>query len=294
MILLLVTVIVIILLLLVEKKKKYVFVDETEPLNRSIGNFMSDLFFQIGNSWSKGETYTWKDKDKARNEFYKNLPEVYPVPKGANIPSYTSHEDDAPSVSAWTVDTDEGKKFWNAMKPYIHDILDEAFIKSGLRIYQSNPIIHFRCSDVPFNRQPWYHLAKYNFYKKALDGYSKVDIMSCNTHISSSKEQEMCKKFADLLSKELEPVKVNLVCGNYIEDFAKMFYAPLVVSPGSSMSFMAGYFGHGKLITTGHFKEGTASECKVCEGDKSDVLLHADVPDYYNVDEVNKMLKDDK
>ena len=59
------------------------------------------------------------------------------------------------------------------------------------------------------------------------------------------------------------------------------------------MSFMSGYFGHGKLITTGHFKEGTDSECKVCEGDKSQVLLHSDISDYYNLNEVNKMLKDD-
>ena len=208
--------------------EKNAFVDEQEPLNRSIGNFMSDLFFEIGNAWSRGETYLWKNKHLAKNEFYRNLPEVYPPPKDVIIPSYKSHEE-APSVSAWTVDTDEGKKFWDAMKPYIHDILDKTFIKSGLRMNQKNPIIHFRCSDVPFNRQPWYHLAKYSFYKNALKGYSEVDIMSCNTHISSDHEQEMCKNFAELLSKELYPTKINLICGHYIEDFAKMFYAPLVV-----------------------------------------------------------------
>lgn len=279
---------IVLVLILILPVQKRTFKDE--PVWRSIGNFLSTHFFEIGNAWSRGETYVWKDKSKARNDFYLNLPDEYPPPQGVQIPAYSSHPEQ-PGNSAWTVDSEEGKQFWDAMKPYVHDILNDTLEKSDVVIDQSNPVIHFRCSDVPFNRHTWYHFAKWDFYKNALKGYSEVDVLSCHTHAASEREESACKKYIELLRQELYPIKVNVVCGHFIEDFARMFYAPLVISPGSSMSFMSGYFGHGKLITTGHFDERSTDECKICEGDRSQVLLHSEVADYYDVDTVNKMLK---
>ena len=266
--------------------------NETGPWENAIGNFFSHYFFEVGQAWNKGETYVWKEHHLSNNDLLKNLPSILPPPNGVHIPKYDSHAE-APGGSAWSVDSEEGKQFWDAMKPYIHRIIDDSLTKSELRITQRNPIIHYRCSDVPFNRHPWYHLAKYNFYKDALKGYNSVDIFSCHTHASKDNNKETCHKYVELLTKELETngIKVNVMCGHFIEDFAKMFYAPLVISPGSSMSFMAGYFGHGKLITTGHEKEGTDAKCTICTGE---YLLHSQVPDYFDVDAVHKMLKDDK
>lgn len=263
--------------------------DESDPEKTSIGNCLSRLFFNIGNSWRKGETYHWKTQHLAKNDFYLNLPSDYEPLKGLQVPKYKTEDYDG--GSAWQVDTEEGKIFWDTMKPYIHKTLDETLEKSGLFMNQKNPIIHFRCSDVPFNRHSWYHLAKWDFYRKALNGHSEVDVLMCPIVGATEDNKKACHQYIEFLKKELSPVKVNVSCGHFLEDFARMFYGPLVISPGSSMSFMSGYFGHGKLVTTGHFEEGSSDTCKICEGDKSSVLLHSDVPDYHDVENVNKMLK---
>ena len=269
--------------------------DDNKSWVNAIGNVLSSYFYLMGKAWHKGERFKSEWIQGFVNDFYLNLPRELDPPTGVSIPDYKSHEGGFEVVSAWTVDTDEGKAFWDAMKPYVHNIIKESLEKSNLVIEQKNPVLHFRCSDGPFNRLGSYNFAKYQFFKDSLKGYKKVDIISCHTHQSSEENKVACKKYVDYLVGELESegLEVNVICEHYFEDFSRMFYAPLVISHGSSMSFMAGYFGHGKLLTTGHIWDEFAefTECKICSHPRSAQLLHDEVADYYDVERVHQQLK---
>ena len=261
-----------------------------------IGNILTAYFYLMGKAWHKGERFKSDWIQGFVNDFYLNLPRELDPPTGISIPDYkVLSKGGTDDVSAWIVDTDEGKAFWDAMKPYVHNIIKESLEKSNLVIEQKNPVLHFRCSDGPFNRLGGYHFGKYQFFKDSLKGYKTVDIISCHTHQSSEENKVACKKYVDYLVGELESegLEVNVLCEHYFEDFSRMFYAPLVISHGSSMSFMAGYFGHGKLLTTGHIWDEFAefTECKICSHPRSAQLLHDEVADYYDVERVHQQLK---
>lgn len=255
----------------------------------SIGNILCSYFYKMGNSWSKGETFVWDEQFK--NEFYKNLPTKLDPPKDVKIPAYKNNRTSFENLSAWICDSEEAVNFWKSMKPFVHKIIGEALEKSGLRVNQTKPVIHFRCSDVPFRKSDDYHFQKYKFFKDAVGSDNEVEIITCHTHLSEVKNQKACSKYVELLIKELSPTKATVQCRHYFEDFAVMFYAPKVISTGSSMSFMAGFFGHGEFITAGHFTEGSENTCKICKYSGVDVL-HSDVSDYYDIDSVHKKLVD--
>lgn len=266
---------------------------ENKSWVNAIGNVLSNYFYGMGTAWHKKETYKCEWISEFVNDFYKALPREIPYPQGLSVPEYKSHLG-YEGVSAWTVDSDEGKRFWEVLKPYVHDIIDKALKQSGLFVEQKVPVIHFRCSDVPFNRMGSYHLVKYQFYKDGLLGQSDVDIISCHTHLSDEKNAKACQEYVDLLVNELRPIKSNIKCRHYFEDFAHMFYAPLVLSTGSSMSFMAGFFGHGKFLTAGHMFDEfkNTPDCTICSHPTSINLMHRDVADYYDIPDVHKLLLD--
>lgn len=194
--------------------------------------------------------------------------------------------------------------FWTCMKPLIHEILDNAFKKTGINSPIDCPVIHFRCSDVPFQRHPDYHLVKYNFYKKALEdinsktslNYSKVRILYSNGHLADEKNAKACDVYANTLKKYLEDLnyEVNIVANSDIDDFANLFYAPAVIATVSSYSFMSGFFGDGIYISVENLSEDQEkSDCDAC----SELmysgfhLKHKEVDDYYNTDNVISMLR---
>lgn len=262
----------------------------------AIGNILCSYFYLMGKAWHKGEKFKSEWIHEFVNDFYLNLPREIDPPPNANIPNYdNSKRGGFEVVSSWVVDSEEAKAFWDAMKPHVHDIIKNSLEKSNLVIEQKNPVLHFRCSDVPFNRQGGYRFSKYQFFKDSLKGYKEVDILACHTHLSEEKNKKACEKYVEYLKKELEAegIKVNIACGHYFEDFARMFYAPVVISHGSSMSFMAGYFGNGELLTTGHIWDEFAdfTDCKICSHPRSAQLLHSEVKDYYDVDTVHQQLK---
>ena len=251
----------------------------------SIGNILCVYFYDMGCSWRDGKKFILGSNDD--REFYKNFPVEVEIPD--DLPDLPILKDSLDPVTVWNIQTNDVQEFWAKMKPYIHKILDDTLEKSGLKMEQKVPVIHFRCADTPFNRHPEYHLQKYTFYKKALEGYSEADIVSCNTHLASEDDKKTCQKYIEYIQKELNPIKLNAVCGTINEDFARMFYAPVCISTGSSMSFFAGYFGKGTFITGGHYDEKNKTKCLICDLGTHE-LLHSEVVDYYDVETIHKQL----
>jgi len=210
----------------------------------NIGNILCTYFYDMGCHWRDGKKFMLNSIDD--RDFYKNFPTEVDIP--VDLPTLPVLKGEPDPFDVWHLQTDEALEFWSKMKPYIHKILGETLVKSGLQIEQKNPVIHFRCADIPFNKHRDYHLLKYDFYKQAIAGQKEVDIIYCNTHKTSELEQKACDEYAEYLKNELAPVKANIVCGTINEDFARMFYAPMCISSGSSMSFMAGYFGKGTFV----------------------------------------------
>jgi len=275
-----------------------------------IGNCLSSYFHTMGlaileKSNFKNEEYTqnflkylpteiiYEDSDMCKN-IYKCFEE-----------NGVTYENSKFAWSAeWFIRDDNQMKFWICMKPLINYILDEAFKKTGINTPVDCPIIHFRCSDVPFGRQNQYHFAKYDFYKKALDDikqktglqYNKVKILYSNGHLSTQEYGNACDKYCSSLKKYLEDLNydVEVYSNTDIEDFANMFYAPATIGTVSSYSFMSGFFGNGIYITNEHIiEEEVKSECNLCKEwmYESYKLKHNSVFDYMDTENVISLLR---
>ncbi len=117
-----------------------------------------------------------------------------------------------------------------------------------------------------------------------------------SSHKSINKNKECCSFYVDQLKLYLESFnyKIIIECNDINTDFALMFYAPAVISNGSSMSFMSGFFGNGIFISEGHFREIDGKiEKNNNHGDwlvEGYSILHKDVKNYYDKEEVLKLL----
>jgi len=148
------------------------------------------------------------------------------------------------------------------LKFTIHKIIHEALEKNNLNKNVKFPIIHFRCSDVPFIKHSKYYLQKYSFFKKALKKYNfhndkTVIIMSYIYHKSNDDKNIASMKYLHNLKNYISNLGYNCIIQSKtpIEDFYDLFNSPYVISTGGSFSFMSGFFGHGKFISTEHRDE---------------------------------------
>ncbi len=113
-----------------------------------------------------------------------------------------------------------------------------------------NVIIHYRCSDAPFNHSIHYEMVKYSWYLEALNiaknhvDINQITILACYQHKSNVCEANICDIYAhDLMDYLSERVKaeIKIGCGSVEDDFLAMAHADCLISPSSSLSFMAGY-----------------------------------------------------
>jgi len=205
----------------------------------------------------------------------------------------------AESRALWFILDNNNILFWTSMKPLVKKILNDMFTKSHLNIPVDCPVIHFRCADTPFIKQRQYHLVKYEYYKKALElinlksgkNYNKVILLSCHTHEAPILNQEKCMDYNNSLKSYLNSIgyEVDKQCDSNINDFAKLFYAPAVVSNVSSYSFMTGFFGKGIFVSSEFNEENnTEKACTICDGwmIKNYQIKHKLINDYYDTNDV--------
>jgi len=184
------------------------------------------------------------------------------------------------------------------LKPTVQKIMEDAFIASDMVKDVDTPVIHFRCADTPFIRNDAYHFQKYRFFKDALDDLESenrsVILMNCSSHLSQNREKDICATYADSITDYLkeEGYTATRVCGDNLDDFATLFYAPAVISTASSFSFMSGFFGKGQFISTSHEPDANTPVCEDCKEFRHGYnLYHNDVPDYYDVEDVKARLR---
>jgi hypothetical protein len=305
-ILLIIIIILIILLILFNKK-------ETFKIPPNIGNFLVGYFFSFGKSMFKQENFIYNLDKEDEITFFNHIPRniIYDnnikndlIKNNITDDFFIKYDDPAPS---WIIISKNLENYWLTLRPYISNIMNDAFIKSNIVKKVDCPVIHFRCADVPFMRHNVYHLQKYKFFKQALDTFNerlklktnKVIILYSNTHRSQDKEQTACNVYLNSFKKYLNDnnYNVEISSNSSIEDLSILFYAPAVISTCSSFSFIGGFFNinykTNNFISAGHYRENELNSiCNNC----NDWLIHGydlenkDVKDYYDTDTVIKQL----
>ena len=179
--------------------------------------------------------------------------------------------------------------FWTAMREFVHASLGNALERAQLAKRITCPVVHFRCSDVPFSRHPGYHLPKKSFYEwclRDLGDVTEVIILADHTHNVRNPEPvaSASTQYANFIKDVFAArgVRARIASESAEQDFATLFYAPAVIGTGSSFSFMAGY-------TSGRYY---SSQCVESEGEVRHAalpwiydklpLLHMEVKDYFD------------
>ena len=319
------------------KKRKYPFIEGMEPKKQKLdlGNILCSYYHRLLLSILKQEDFKLNLYDiidiqlKWRNiqeiptdilayengEFIKQLPlnisfettkHLYFKLKKSGITLERLQQPQYGDEFTWRINDALDEQMHTIMKPFIHKILDDAFVRSNHIVIKpvEMPVIHFRCADTPFVRNPDYALQKHCFFQRALDDiqrklqqeFKEVIILSFINHRADENQANACTKYVSFLKKYLEDLqyRVDIQSESSLEDFATIFYAPASISTSSSFSFMAGFFGKGIFIsTTNGFFEGDKERCLDCGSwvYKGYNLNHTDVKDYLDTDTVLEMLQ---
>jgi len=282
-----------------ETEKTEMFLDPTFQ----IGNYLSCYFHDMALAFSQGKNFETTSPSTDSKSFAKYLPTKVPLDRAVQasfLNAGITHKklmDELNQIggcySAWDVLTKDRETLWTIMKPVANGILKEALKKAKLDRTIDAPVIHYRCSDVPMERNPYYHFQKYEYFKKALSTIkqklgtmtNKVYICYCNTHIASENNQRVCDEYSKNLVSYLQSLGYTVMtkCDKIDEDFATLFYAPAVIGTGGSFSFMAGFFSDG-LFYSSMYDETKDRELKDSNGWLLNgyTLKHSEVSDYYD------------
>ena len=156
-----------------------------------------------------------------------------------------------------------GDYFWNIfsvdslaalkiIKPNVKNSLNYFVEDIKTPVIEKIPIIHYRCSDVPFVKHGCYHFSKYKFYDwchtKLNKKYKKWYIMFNSNHLSKPEYNELSTiYFNDLLKYLKTELKLNIELlkpNDTYTDFKLLYNAPVVIQGGcgGSFSFFSGFF----------------------------------------------------
>ncbi len=273
-------------------------IEAFDNIPENIGNHLCEYFYKYVLSICNQSDFLYTNESSSNIIRY--LPtyikfnlDLYQKLQNANITSDLVHTECSNCIwychKQWIFD------MWKILRSTIHYILDDALKKSNLFVESNHPIIHFRCADTPFVKHIQYFLQRYHFFKTALDKCQSdhIILMSNSSHLSLNKEQDACLKYTNMLQKYIQSIgyECNIQSKTNVEDFADLFYAPYVISTGSSFSFMAGFFGIGAFLSTEHCFEN--EECNVNDDIfiKGYNIRHSKIDSYYDIDNVEMFLR---
>lgn len=256
------------------------------------GNVMSEYFYFVNTGISEHNLVVKNIidansiHDPELNSFYAHLDWT---PKKKLIDYYKSNGD-----AAWhSTYNPNFLKFWQALRPQIRALYNEMLPPIAIDI----PVVHFRCSDIPFVRHPQYHLTKADSVKWMAEkvnakGYDQIIFLNCTSHRRVDKTA--CEKYAMFYINIFQNagISVKTQCNTILQDFALMVSSPLVVSlNASSFSFMAGIAKDpSNYISCNMGIEFDGKYFLQTEADwiinNAVPLLHKDVTSYNNTDDV--------
>lgn len=204
---------------------------------------------------------------------------------------------------------------WKKFKPEIKKIFEESNIKEN-KDFNNKAVIHFRCSDVPFNSHPNYNLLTKEYFFFALEKIEKENIdeiifVNCSDWHAKfgSNSEEKCNSYIETISNWLEEktkIKINRkkYCVSVEETYGIMLGSKILIGTGGSFSFMAGILKDKNFVTPSNIGEGNLElfekfknlhkEVHWTMWDKFDRISHNNI-DYekfdYNNYEVNSSFK---
>jgi hypothetical protein len=228
------------------------------------------------------------------------------------------------SLNRWPKDIQHHyMPFWSVNRQILNRFYSK-HLNRGTFANVELPVIHFRCSDIPFNRHRSYHIPKKNMivWVSSILKEKKMNqaiFLTCNKHLSSSNEKQLCSKFKDIYIELFKNEGITLLptCNDIRTDLAVMFYSPLLISlNGSSFSFSIGISKPPDQFITSNMGEEVCDKRRgdFCEQPNREPytalpyalndqnvfdwkyfheppLLHSEIKDYYDLDEVrNKIL----
>lgn len=268
--------------------------NRTSSLNHptAIGNYLSDYFYinyATEDNYIFPETISGEIKNFleniAKND---NKPTVLlPLFRGTN-----------PSDKWAQLGRANFLNFWKQARPRIRDLYNKVIPNDKKNV--KLPVVHFRCSDVPFNRHNMYHIPTVKTIKEIINillqkGVKEVIWLNCNKHSGLlNKCDEINNLYIDLFEKN--GIKVTKRCNSILEDFYLMIYCPILVSlNSSSFSFMAGISKDPTdyiSCSMGIEKNGVYEHQNDADWIlvRNDPLLHKDVKNYYDIEEVKVKL----
>lgn len=277
-----------------------------ENYPHSVGNMLISYFYRLGLCIYNNENFI--DNLKIlRKSIFREIPDVIEYVNYINLLDNINIEKvicgNPSPESSWLTTNNDKYKFWKQMKPIVNQILNDVLVKNNLVKNIKYPVIHFRCSDVPYIKHPCYHFQRYSFFIDSLNelkykgiNVEKVNLMYSFEHNGINKEES--KKYLYSLINCLEENGFKIIIidtQSNLDDFAILFNAPAVISTCSSFSFVSGFFGNGIFITEEHFRERILnSTCDAKEFKKGYTLKHSDVIDYKDTEKVISQLEEIK
>jgi hypothetical protein len=273
----------------------------------TIGNYLSEYYYQYVCSILEQKDFKFKCtfEENSVYSFLRYLPDniifdksIYDAfSKNGITMDYLKQSPDFFNVAFWYLNQEKQITLANIMKPQMNKIIDAALKSEGLYKKVSVPVIHFRCADTPFIRQGHYKFQKYKFFTEILRRYPEcyeIILLSYTKHNTGNNEQDACAEYANSLKTHLEKngYKVTVKSDSDVEDFATIFYSPVIISTSTSFSAMSGLFSDGDYYQTFPSTYITNNtDTRMFMYPNSYDLKHEDVPDYYDVPNVIKLLK---
>jgi len=282
------------------------FKQSRQNINCSMGNRLVEYFTHLGENFRQGKDFHFTNFENT--PVLKKLPTFLPCDEIIRnelnqYDEYGTPGDPYYYVSRWELMNDKCFYFWKTLKPLATRLMNDIFLNSKISFDVKHPVIHFRCSDVPFLRHPPYYFQRYAYFVDSLNylksqniDVSKVYIMTNNKHGNGNViQQKKARLYLYYLSTFLEKkgFPIEIVSTSDIEDFSILYNAPAVISTCSSFSFMGGFFGKGIFITEGHYdetKDEKFSKCTASCVKKGYSINHNLIQDYLKVNEVVSML----
>lgn len=270
--------------------------------NFELGNTSSTYFYYYSLSILEKKDFTYINL--GANSFIKALPTFIPFDnnifiefekKGITLEKLNTRN----GANIWYCDDIWILDMWKILKPIANRLFDKVFKENHINNLVTTPIIHFRCSDIPFMRHSQYYFQIYRFFKIALEKYDfskdkdkTVILMACFKHNTSNYEEQASEIYTMKLQNYINSLGYNCIIQtkSNTQDFVDLFYAPYVISTGSSFSFMSGFSGMGKFISTEHcrtFQPRVVFDNSFLYGYN---IPHHIVENYYDIDSTEKIL----